>query len=204
MMSAKSYFIIKRKFDPQYSILGRYLHSRISDDWKAGSVYILAISVVVLVFVLAQQLSWAIVEPFVTSDPNGKVALAYWSGQVTFAGLILALGVVGFSPLFAVEIRTRDMKIYQDGKPVMQAALEDVDSIYRISAKEYHDVYRRATSTVTFATRVTTDVLVVVHGRKKLVLGLDDNEIDIAAKLLSLESNKRIDSMRSKTNTTAA
>ena len=180
---------IAARWDPTYSVMGRWVQHRVADRWQAQAYTILMASGLVVALVVASFLAWGIWGEAIAADPEGPVALRFWWVQaVTFVGA-LVLTLVGWSPSMEVTVDDASLTVAtpQAAHTMPRWTIERVASI---STTTYHRHYRRYAGTTLFVGALPAQLLVVESEAYCWVLGLDETAHAAVLEALSVETEQ--------------
>ena len=162
-------FRIPRRFDPRCSLLGRGLRRFSRDPLQAEAYFIVALTGLVLLWLLAQYAVWA----FVQSAPSDSAAaLCFWAVQGG-ALLFLALTcVVGVAPAAVITCTPGGGLSIRQGRSRLALENAEIQAIKKITPLRYHRHERRYAATQAFTGRLRHDLLLLRTARGPVVLGL--------------------------------
>ncbi len=183
-------YFIKRRFHVGYSFLGRFLRRRIPDTYHAEGVFIVVFALLFIGLVLANYLGWALVEPVITSNPDGPITDAFWISQILTALTFFFLSAYGFKPALKISIDEGfDLAISQ-GKTSMRLPLAEIKAVTMISALRYHQHYRKYRETRAFYGKIPQTLLLIKTADGPILLGLDETSQQELLQLLQPQSEK--------------
>lgn len=164
-------FLIPRTFAPSYAWLGRWIHHRTADPRRAEAYTIIVLGVLALGLLLANYLAWALLQDAILADPDGSVALGFWTVQVTALMVVLAGAIVGFKPPIRVVCDSQGLTITEHER-TLHLPRTDIQSLDTISATLYHRHYRRYAQTQAFVNNMPETLLLLETITGPVVLGL--------------------------------
>lgn len=132
---------------------------------------------------LAQYFAWMWLQPTISADPLGSVAVGFWLGQVGALILSLFVCVFGFTPPIAVTLMPRQVHLRR-GKQERVLPTDAITSVQSISALLYHRHYARYATTEAFINRMTPQVLILHTPDAPVALGLLPEDHKTALHLL--------------------
>ncbi len=173
-------FIIASRFDPTRSPLGRLVRARAADARQGESLYIVAVALIVLAFVLAGFLGWTVLpEP----QPPGARIFIVLGGVllVVFASTCL----VGRQPEIVIRPGRSDLTV-ESSDGALRIHYSVVERVSRIDDRTYYRHYRRYAETRDFVNRIPPELLLVRAAGIPVVFGLDsDADLDALESLLA-------------------
>ncbi len=171
----KHTYYVPRHFSPRYSLLGRWLQHRLGDERRAEAFLLLLLMGGALVLVLAQYIAWVFVKPAVLANPRGVVAVVFWISQLVGWSVFLLGAVVGFSPPIVLKQGPEALDL-QRGNTRHQVAYASVQAVAVLSAKEFHQHWRRYAQTKAFVNRPNAALVLLKTTAGPVVLGLPAEE----------------------------
>ncbi len=150
----------------------------VRDRRQAEAYFVLALTALVLVWLVVQYGAWALVQPAPTEEPGGGLALTFWAVQIgSLAGLLL-VGACGLKPAATITCASDGLHIEQ-GRRALRLPYDAITSVERITALRFHRHERRYAATQLFAARVGRgDLLLLRTARGPVVLGLAPDDQD--------------------------
>jgi hypothetical protein len=160
-----------RSYDPTYSLLGRLLRSWTGDRLRGEALFVVVLTALALVLLMAHYLGWALLKPMLTANPSWQ--MLFWAGQLVSVAVLAAVGLVGLRPGVTVQCTATGLDLEQGGRTetVSYDAVEAVDAI---SATQYHRHYRRYAATQPFVGSLSDEVLLLRTPRGPVVISLAD------------------------------
>ncbi|GAB5521629.1 MAG: hypothetical protein RhofKO_38800 [Rhodothermales bacterium] len=163
---------IAARWNPTYSLLGRWMRRRVADRWQAQAYTVLAASGLLVALIIASFLAWGVWGEVISADPEGPVALRFWWIQAAamIAGLVLTLA--GWSP--AIKLTVDEAGLTVETPHVTHTMPHwTIERVAPISAVTYHRHYRRYAGTTPFVGALPSQLLLVESEAYCWVLGLD-------------------------------
>lgn len=157
-----------RSYDPSYSLLGRAVRAWTGDRLRGEAFFIVALTGLALVLLMAHYLGWALLKPVLTENPSWQAL--FWVGQFVSVAVLGAVGLLGFRPGVTVTCTARRLKLEQ-GSRSQAIAYDAVDAVETISPLRYHRHYRHYAA---------THVFVGATGDAVLLLRTPDGPVAIA------------------------
>lgn len=170
-----------RSYHPSHSLLGRVLRWWTGDRLRGEAFFIVVLTGLTLVLLMAHYLGWALLGPLFEANPMWATyfRLAQWVSVF----LLGSIGLIGFRP--AVQVTCHPERIHlSQGDQTRTLAHEAIEAIDTISARQYHRHYRRYATTDIFISHLPDQVLLVRTPQGPVVLALSDPEAQ--ASLLDL------------------
>lgn len=159
------------------------MQRRVGDARRAEAYYIITLTFLALVLLLANYVAWALLETRILADPEGPVALWFWTGQVGAVLLVILGAVIGFKPEVRIVCGDGGMDVQAEGKH-LQVTRTNIQSFETISATVFHRHYRRYAATHVFVNRMPETLLLLHTTHGPLVIGF--SESDLAACIMHL------------------
>lgn len=169
-------FIIPRRFNPTYSLLGRWIQHLVHDERRAEVYFIIVLCSFALALLLTQYLAWALLQPLLFADPSGSAALTFWLFQL---GSFLVGGltcVLGFKPSITIASHPHALHFTQ-GRTTTTLPYTEIREIETLSALRYHRHYRRYAATRSFVNRIEPLLLLLHTSTGPVVIGLQGEEL---------------------------
>ncbi len=164
-------FSTPRRYHPGYSLLGRWLRRRVGDARQAEAVFIVALAGIGLGVLLAQYGAWALLQPALTADPTGPLAVVFWGVQLCVFTLVGLTCLLGFQPSVEVICTASGLSMRQ-GERHLTLAYEAIDDAEPLAPLLFHRHYRRYAATRAFVYRPTGALLLLHTADGPVVLGL--------------------------------
>lgn len=164
-------FRLPPRFHPAHSLLGGGIRRFVRDPRQAEALFLLSLNVAALALILTNFFAWTWLRPSVLGDPQGSVALVFWTGQVSGVLFFVLTCVVGFAP--AAVITPGDAHLFlRQGQRKAVLPYASITQVESVSALCYYRQYRPYAATQSFLNRVTRDVLVVWADGAPYAIGL--------------------------------
>lgn len=175
-------YTIPSRFDPSYSLLGRWLRIRVDDRRRAESLFVVVSGIIALVLVLSQYIGWAIVQP---QDPFPVFTLF----QVLLAGLYALVCLVGRQPQIRVRLKDDGIEIgrreasglapwrLEREETVESISYRQIRRISTVDAEAYYQHYARYAGTRAFVNRIHPKLLMLKVRGGVVILGLEPSDL---------------------------
>ena len=157
---------------PSRSLLGRLFLHRIDNQRQAEAWYIIAISTIIVVVVMAQFMSWSLLVAEITANPT--MAMWYWAGQLAVGSLILIGGFLGYCPQVSVVVTEYLLRVRQ-GKRLFEINLACLTGCRIVSALHYYRHWRQKGNVKHFMAHIPSDVLLIFYGQDCIAIGIDSD-----------------------------
>ena len=177
---------VPKKLNANYSILGRIIRRSVQDTHYAEGILILTIALLCISIVVAFYIAWAFVQPFVEADATGQTAVYYFLAQIASFILLFTAAFLGFKPKLEITIEPHCLHIKQ-GDHRLLLLNSEIQSTQVISALQYHQHYRKYSSTKAFYNRLSDHLLLLETENGPIILGV--SEEDQATLLETLRSS---------------
>jgi len=164
-----SSFHSPRSFDPSYSLLGRAFRHWTGDRLRGEALFIVALTGLALMLLMAHYLGWALLKPVLAERPSWQ--MLFWGAQVGSALVWAALGLVGFRPRVRAACSASALELEQ-GTRTRTIPYDTLDGVDTVSATTYHRHYRRYAATQVFVSRLPDEVLVLRTPQGPVVVAL--------------------------------
>lgn len=162
----------RARWCPRRSLLGRFFFHRVDNRRQAEAWYIIAISSIIVVAVIAQFIAWSLLAAEITANP--VVALWYWSVQIAVGSLILIGGFLGYCPRVNVAVTEHLFRVRQ-GKRSFEIDRASLTGLRIVPALHYYRQWRRRVNVEHFMTHVPPDVLLIFYGKGCIAIGIDSD-----------------------------
>ncbi len=180
-----------RAFDPSYSLLGRAFRYWTGDRLRGEAFFVVALTGLALLLLLAHYLGWALMRPILAEHPSWQ--MLFRAGQLGSAVVWAVVGLLGFRPAVTVTCTPTTLDLEQ-GMRSCTVRYDTIERVDTVSATTYHRHYRRYAATRVFVSHLPDEVLLLHTARGPIVVGLLD--ADAQAALRSHLSAVEVDSPR--------
>lgn len=153
--------------------MGRAFRAWTDDRLQGEALYIVTLTGVALLLVMSHYLGWALLRPVLSASASWQVL--FWTGQVASVLLWVGIGLVGRRPAVTVQCTPTTLEVEQ-GARARTIRYEAVDSIAKISARQYHRHYRRYAATQVFAGSLADEVLLLRTAQGPVVIALPESD----------------------------
>lgn len=160
-----------RSYAPSYSLLGRAFRSWTGDRLRGEAFFIVALTGLALVLLMAHYLGWALLKPILTENPSWQVL--FWTGQLVSVAVLGTVGLLGFRPGVTVTCTASRLKLEQ-GSRSQSIAYDAVEAVETISPLQYHRHYRLYASTHVFVAATGEAVLLLRTSNGPVAIALAD------------------------------
>lgn len=181
---------IKRRFHVGYSILGRQIRRRITDEHYAEGVFIIAFAALFICLVIVNYLGWAVLQSMYAGAPNESAAITYWIGQVILLFLFSTFCVFGFKPAVHISFDSQKGLSIKQGLEQENIPLQNIRAASRISALRFHRYHRKYSATKAFFVRLPPSLALISTDKGPVLLGLSEKENEELITLLQPQSEK--------------
>lgn len=164
-----------RNLNANYSVLGRLIRRSVKDAHYAEGILILTIALLCISMVVFFYIGWAFVEPIITADTSGQAAAYYFFGQLGSFLLLFFVALLGFKPGLEIDVDAHCLHIKQ-GKQRMLVLFNEIQHADSISAKEFHQHYRKYINTRAFYNRLSGNLLLLDTDNGPVILGLSEED----------------------------
>lgn len=164
-------FEAPRSYRPSASLLGRALRAWTNDRLRGESLYLVAMTGLVLALLMAHYLGWALLSSVLSVQPAAQAL--FWGVQVGSVLALIGVGLVGFRPAVRVTCRPDGVTLHQGDRTCVLSPT-DIEDVTLISAQRYHRHYRRYAATHVFVSAVPEEVLCVRTADGPVVVALPD------------------------------
>ncbi|MEM8485096.1 MAG: hypothetical protein AAF564_06080 [Bacteroidota bacterium] len=191
---SQTYFV-KRRFHIGYSLLGRQIRNRITDQHYAEGVFILTFAAVFFSLVIANYLGWAVMQAILINPSNDitnpeSVTMGFWIGQLALGALFLFGCLLGFKPALMVKHEAGRGLYIKQGKREAVVPTEDITSATLIPAKRYHRHYAKYLGTRAFLVKMPAALVLISTKGGPVILGLSDQDQKELLNALQPQSEK--------------
>lgn len=164
-----------RSFHPSYSLLGRAIRYWTGDRLRGEALFLVTLTALVLVVLIAHYLSWALLQTLVEASTADEWQLTFWFGQLASVAAIAGVAVVGFRPPLTATCDDDAGVLHVDqGSDALALSYDAIASTSVISAQRFHRHYRRYARTRTFVGSIGDAVLLVDTRDGPVILAFDD------------------------------
>jgi hypothetical protein len=174
-------------YDPSYSLLGRIFRYWTDDRLRGEAFFIVALTGLALLLLMAHYLGWALLKPMLVENPSWQVL--FWVGQLASVAVLGAVGLLGVRPGVTVTCTATAVEVEQGSRSrtVPYDLLDDCDAV---SATRYHRHYRHYAATAVFAGPIDDEVLLLrtPSGPVAIALADPDEQAALHAHLDSVET----------------
>jgi len=179
-----------RSYDPSYSLLGRLFRSWTGDRLRGEALFIVTLTGLALLLLMAHYLGWALLNPVLTANPSWQVL--FWAGQLASVAVLAAVGLLGFRPGVTVTCTADGLQLEQ-GTRSLKVPYDAVENIEEISPPQYHRHYRRYAATHVFVGAIGDAVLLLrtTNGPVAIALTDADEQAALRAHLETVETEAR-------------
>ena len=177
-----------RSYDPSYSLLGRLFRSWTGDRLRGEAFFIVALTGLALILLMAHYLGWALLKPVLTENPSWQVL--FWAGQLASVAILGAVGLLGIRPDVTVTCSAGDLDLEQGAK-TLSVPYDDIESIETVPAIRYHRHYRRYAATQVFVGGIGEAVLLLrtPNGPVAIALADPDEQAALRAHLDAMKAD---------------
>lgn len=173
-------YAIARRFDPTYSLLGRWLRGR-SDRLRGEALYYLFAITGLVALTFAVLVSWALLGVDAPADTAGTLL---FTGVLALAALAFAVVcVVGFKPKAIITI-SRDAIQLAQGRHAVRMLLTDITEIATVTALTFHRRFRHFAHVHEFSGRPAGSYLLIKTEDCIVGIGLQESERQDLARAL--------------------
>ncbi|HMB94209.1 MAG TPA: hypothetical protein VKP65_25390 [Rhodothermales bacterium] len=138
------------------------------DERQAEAMYLIVVSMLLLMLLLAQYLTWALLGSTMQADP---ATLLFWGAQGVGVVLFVLLGILGFKPAVTVTIEPEGLHLCQ-GKRTCAVPYDEMDTVEPLEPLLFHRHYARYAATQTFVSQRPTTLLLIKTAADPIVVGL--------------------------------
>lgn len=168
-------FRSSRTFDCSYSLLGRLIRTWTGDRLRGEALFIVILTGLGLLLLLAHYLGWALLQPVLTGEGAEAAQLKFWTAQVVSFLVLVSVGVLGLRP--PVHARLDDDGLHlQQGNRHLHLTLDAIDEVRIIDARRFHRHYRRYAATRIFAARPGASVLLIDTDAAPVIVALSSED----------------------------
>ena len=164
-----------RTFNANYSILGRIIRRSVRDAHYAEGILILTIALIFISLIVFFYIGWAFAEPIIAADTSGRYEVYYFLAQIGSFGLLSMLTLIGLKPKLEVSLDNQSIHIKQ-GRKQLFLLTSDILRVDVISAKQFHQHYRKYVNTKAFYTRLSSPLLLMETANEPVILGVSEDE----------------------------
>lgn len=168
-------FRSSRTFDCSYSLLGRLVRAWTGDRLRGEALFIVVLTGLGLLLLLAHYLGWALLQPVLTGEGAEAAQLQFWTAQVVSFLVLLAIGVLGLRPPVHARLDDDGLHLSQ-GNRHLHLTLDDVHDVCVIDARRFHRHYRRYAATRIFASRPGASVLLIDTDGAPVIVALSSED----------------------------
>lgn len=179
-------FRSSRTFHPYHSLLGRLLRWATGDRLRGEATFILTLTGLALLVLLAHYLGWALLQPVIERDNTQAWQMGFWFAQIGSVLLLIAVGIIGFRPPVTAQVRDGELTLSQ-GSRSLSLSLRDVEEATFISTRLYHIHYRHYAATHVFIGTLDDEVLLLRTSGEPVVVGLPEDDQFALAEALTFE-----------------
>jgi hypothetical protein len=167
-------------------LLGRLLRWATGDRLRGEATFILTLTGLGLLVLLAHYLGWALLQPVIERDNAQAWQMGFWFAQVASVLLLAAVGLIGFRPPVTAHVGDGQVSLRQ-GKRSLSLAANEIKEVSSISARLYHLHYRHYAATHGYVGTLEGDVLLLQTARGPVVVGLPEEDQSALAEALTFE-----------------
>jgi hypothetical protein len=174
-------------YDPSYSLLGRVFRYWTGDRLRGEAFFIVALTGLTLVLLMAHYLGWALLKPMLVDNPSWQ--MLFWVGQLASVAVLAAVGLLGVRPGVTVTCTATAVEVEQ-GSRSRTVPYDHLDAIDTVSATRYHRHYHRYAATQVFAGTIEDEVLLLrtPGGPVAIALADPDEQAALHAHLDTVET----------------
>lgn len=166
-----------RSYDPTYSLLGRLLRYWTGDRLRGEALFVVVLTGLALVLLMAHYLGWALLKPVLVENPSWQ--MLFWAGQLASVAILGALGLVGMRPGVTVDCSPEGLDLKQ-GRRTRTVPYDAVEAVDTVSPTRYHRHYRHYATTAVFVGALSDEMLLLRTTRGPVVVSLADPEAQAA------------------------
>ena len=183
-------YSVKSRFHIGYSLLGRQIRRRQTDEHYAEGIFIIAFAILLVGLIVFNFLGWGFIQPFLSGPSAESITLFFWIGQVISTLLFFSVCMLGFKPAIEVKVQENKQLSIKQGKQVLQLPLDVIQSVTQISALRFHRHYRKYANTRAFFVKIPSSLILLNTEEGPIVLGLPQEEQQELLPLLQPQSEK--------------
>lgn len=166
-----------RSYDPTYSLLGRLLRYWTGDRLRGEALFVVVLTGLALVLLMAHYLGWALLKPVLVENPSWQ--MLFWAGQLASVAILGALGLVGMRPGVTVACSPEGLDLEQ-GRRTCTVPYDAVEAVDTVAPTRYHRHYRHYATTAVFVGALSDEMLLLRTTRGPVVVSLADPEAQAA------------------------
>lgn len=179
-------FRSSRTFHPYHSLLGRLLRWATGDRLRGEATFILTLTGLALLVLIAHYLGWALLQPVIEGDNTQAWQMRFWFAQIASVLLLAAVGLVGFRPPVTAHVGENRLTLDQ-GKRSLTLSVDEIEEVSSLSAQLYHLHYRHYAATHAFIGTMDDTVLLLRTADGPVVVALPEDDQTALAQALAFE-----------------
>ncbi len=191
-------FRSSRTFSFSHSLLGRVIRYVTGDRLRGEALYILTITTLALVILMAHYLGWALLQPAMQAGDTESWELTFWFAQVGSVVFLLLIGGIGFRPAVSATVDAEQQRLsLQQGSDELTLSLTDIDEVSIVSARLFHLHYRRYAATRLFIGTLRDEVVILRTPHGPVAVAIADGDAGSLVELVDQREAMAIESTAS-------
>jgi hypothetical protein len=157
-------------------MLGRLLELHTGDRLRAEALYLFVVTTGTALYLLTVFASWSLFGSRITADPDGRIAVLFWTAQVLVAAVGVLFGGIGFRKRIRVRVDDNGIRI-ERGSERVDLPFDSVEEIEVMDGVSYHRRIRRLAVTRPYVNRPVPRILLIRSNRSIVALGLPETDL---------------------------